>query len=136
MTSTKTKPSLVCRVLSLIPAEGKRMIVLASLCQGLATTAHAGAAITDIRGDLVTQMKVSTSSEPLELPGLWWKQIWDAKNQSFMDLLKGLTSNDQTVEAVSAEQLSHQIPEWLQYANSREISKDIQRLVSIVKRHV
>ena len=128
MTTTTSKPSLVCRLLNRIPTQGKRMIVLASLCQGLATTAHAGEALTSIRGDLVTQMKLSSSSESLELPGLWWESV--------RELIDSLASRDANRESVAAEQLSQRIPEWLRYANTREIAGDIQRLVAIVKRHV
>lgn len=136
MTTTTKKPSLVCRLLNRIPTQGKRMIVLASLCQGLATTAHADEALTSIRGDLVTQMKLSSSSESLELPGLWWESIWNAKSQSVRELIDSLASRDANRESVAAEQLSQRIPEWLRYANTREIAGDIQRLVAIVKRHV
>lgn len=134
--TTTPKPTLVCRLLNLIPAQGKRMIVLASLCQGLATTAHAGAALPSIRGDLVSQLKISSNAESLELPGLWWEKIWDAKSQSMRELIDGLVSRDQRREAVAAEELSRRIPEWLQYANAREITMDIQRVLTIVKRHV
>lgn len=134
--SNTHKPTLVCRLLNLIPSQGKRMIVLASLCQGLATTAHAGEALPSIRGDLVAQLKVSSNSESLELPGLWWEKIWDAESQSMRELIDGLVSRDSVRERVAAEELSKRIPEWLQYANAREITLDIQRLVTIVKRHV
>ena len=122
-----TKPSFFASLLSKLPARAKRAILLASL---YAESTPNGKSSTEL-GELNNAMALVNDPEALRLPALFRDLLWREHRTELSDAIAA-SGQGGTQSLAAVKTVVRSTPWWLEYANSEEMTRDLQRLFNIL----
>ena len=119
-----TKLTFFASLLSKLPARAKRAIFLASL---YAETAHERNL-----GELNNVMSLADDPEALRLPALFRDLLWGKHKAELNDAIVA-SAQGGTQSLLAVKNVVRSTPWWLEYANSEEMTRDLQRLFNLLQ---